>query len=388
MSLRIGIVGLGEAGNLGDDLILIATAQAIAGAIDGVEIHFISHGRPVDWDKIFRALAFECRLVRNVPSRDFPFSRHDRDLLAHCDAIVLGGGGLFETSHHPQRPYYWLHFLPTASSPTPVIAVGLGLGPLTDAWTRRLRDMGSPFDECFVRDDESLALSTNDLHWPAMRCRDFVDAEFLDQLLCPSNARPRRYPKRTLGVALRAWPGLQVGPVAAHINRIAATLDAEEVRFFVLEANANGSDISYAQAVMARVATTYKLMHLYEPNDVLDFVTSMARCDAAISMKLHSSAIWAAASVPIYPISYAPKTAAFFDVPYTGLEVFSTTREPRPEGGVPRAQYVLKAWLARAEVGELVSSARSMPTLAQRLQYQTQAFATNVWRRLISGFGS
>jgi hypothetical protein len=106
----------------------------------------------------------------------------------------------------------------------------------------------------------------------------------------------------------------------------------------------------------------------------------MASCDAGVSMKLHSSAVWAASHTLLYPIFYAPKTAAFFGVPYRGLELFERVLRPAEDGpSVPRAQDVVSSWLTRViEVGQ-VSHRR---TLTRRGRFGMQLLSTAASARL------
>ena len=384
MTARVGIIGLAEAGNLGDDLIAVAVMQTIAKAIAPLEVQFLSFGRTLNWEGIFEALDFECEYRRRRPSRDLPMSKHDLKLLSTCDAVVFGGGGLLQTTHHPQRPYGWLRFVPPANLGTPVIAVGLGIGPLNRRWVRRLAKLGMPFDECFLRDDDSLALAADELGWPAKRCRDFVDPQFLSQFPPSMSASREDRGNRSLGVALRDWPGLDAGRLSSHIDRVATETKTDHIRFFVLEANPKSPDIPFTRAVMEGVKVAEKVVELYDPHDLVNFVGSMSECDAAISMKLHSSAVWSAASVPVFPILYAPKTAAFFGVPYAGLEVFSEATIAAPEDSAPRAQDVLASWLIQQRMCQHSVSTRASLTRVQRVRCQFRSLVSNVGTRLTS----
>ena len=100
-------------------------------------------------------------------------------------------------------------------------------------------------------------------------------------------------------------------------------------------------------------------------------------------MKLHSSAVWASVGVSIYPISYAPKTAAFFGLPYQGLQISTDVVEPaKEEAATPRAQSVLGDWLrSQYEEGFPVSS-RSKFSRRQRISYQSKSFVVNVKNKI------
>jgi polysaccharide pyruvyl transferase WcaK-like protein len=384
MPSKIGLVGLGEAGNLGDDLILVAVAQAVGSACPDAEIRYTGFGRPLDWADIARLLKLRTRPTSVPADRDLPGSRRAEAAFADRHAIIFGGGGLFETSHHPHRPYHWLRFLPGRRPRVPVLGVGLGLGPLSARWQRTLRAMGLPFDACYLRDDDSVEYASTRLAWNASRCKDFVDRAFLGQFSVPvDRERPNDDGERIAGVALRHWPGLTVDAAAQHIDQVARAWDVDEVRLFVLEATeGRGPDLPFCSAVMRKLATSRTTLRPYAGPELVDFVQDLARCSVAVSMKLHANAIWAATGVPMYPIFYAPKTAAFFGRPFRGLEIVNQVLAAAPdEPSVARAQDVTVRWLDRALAGH-EGGRRSALTPRQRLTFQTASFAVNVHRRL------
>ncbi|MFI7022108.1 polysaccharide pyruvyl transferase family protein [Micromonospora sp. NPDC049900] len=381
MTRAVGLVCLGEAGNFGDDLILIAAVAAATDVEEETEVRYLSFGRPIDWAAISARLGAPLRPRPVRPGRDLPGSRRSELSFQGCRAVLFGGGGLLQTSHHPHTPYRWLSFLPGHLPAVPVLAVGLGLGPLSADWERRLRALGSPFDECYLRDGDSVTLAEQRLGWRARRCRDFVDRTFLDGLGVRPAAAGRDRPE-VLGVALRRWPGLDVTDTARHVARVAERYGVDAVRLFVLEAGAGGPDVTFTEQVCRQLAGGDATVLPYEGVDLLDFAAAMAECTVAVSMKLHSSALWAALDVPILPISYAPKTAAFFDQPFDGLRIYDRVLPPAVDDDVvPRAAEVVGPWLRRALAGQ-VPVTRAMLSAGDRLRFQTSGTAVNIYRRL------
>jgi polysaccharide pyruvyl transferase WcaK-like protein len=384
MTPKIGLIGLAEQGNFGDDLILVAAVQAITQAQGAADITYTGSRYRVDWESLSKELAI-CLEPRSVMmNRDLPGSRRAQSMFADRDVVVFGGGGLLQTSHHPYRPYHWLRYLPSAEPLAPILAVGLGIGPMTDAWDRRLRRMGTPFDDCYLRDDYSVEYARERLGWTARRCRDFIDAEFLAQLgVSPGHSGGNG--EHTLGVAVRRWPGLGVRALAGHIERIARSSNADDVRFFVLEVQGEDSiDLAYNKAVMASLRFPRTTLRPYVGRELADFARDMARCQTAISMKLHSSALWAAAGVPIYPISYAPKTAQFFGRTFEGLEVAEEVVAPAGEDPlVARSSDIVARWLGMKLEGRQASDRRPALTLPQRLRFQALTFGVNANRRVM-----
>lgn len=317
---RFGIVGLGEAGNLGDDLILIATIDAIYEAEQESEIKFLSFGQELDWSRLAVERSYPDIPQRVLAKPEIPLLRQNSNLYKHCDVIIFGGGGLLQTSHDRNRPYNWLSYLPNLGKDTPrVLATGLGLGPLAPVWIQRLRQMGTPFDSAWLRDEDSLKLSRDVLGWPGEECRDFIDREFLSSLLV---ARPENQPvTRRLGIALRDWPNFTIDDGVKFIESVIRRHECEDIVFFVLESNNGlGRDVVFSEQIARRLSRPSRI-RAYIAGELNEFLEDMSTIDIAISMKLHSSAIWGTLAVPMYPIFYAPKVAALFGKKFRGFEM-------------------------------------------------------------------
>ena len=355
---KIGIIGLAEAGNLGDDLILLATLDAVYAVDPLADVRFLSHGQSMSWDSI--------RLKRGyprVPDRTFerieiPLVRQNRAIFDDRDVIIFGGGGLLQTSHAANRPYSWLSHLPHSGTGRPrVLATGLGLGPISSSWLRRLRELGTPFDSMWVRDNDSAKLAEEELLWPSTVCHDFIDQNFLSSFVgasgqasaIPADAAEEpsvvaaNSPHRVLGVALREWPGFSIDTAVEHVKRVADSESCTAVHFFVLEANRGGGpDVVFSNSVAQKLVLPTKVS-VYSADRLYDFIGEMHEVDVAISMKLHSSAIWQAANVAMYPIVYAPKVAAFFDRTYSGFEIVDEITSPAPfSAETPTANEVIQ----------------------------------------------
>ncbi|GAA5227778.1 polysaccharide pyruvyl transferase family protein [Paeniglutamicibacter antarcticus] len=336
-SPKVGIVGLGEAGNLGDDLILIATVDAIYEADPGSAISFLSFGQELDWSKLAKERGYPSTPLRVLAKAEIPLLRQNSTLYRDRDIIIFGGGGLIQTSHDKNRPYNWLSYLPKTGQDAPyIVATGLGMGPISEVWKRRLRRMGTPFDSAWLRDSDSVVLSREGLEWPGEECRDFIDNHFISSLSLPGVNR--RAETGRLGVALRAWPNFSVDDAVEHIESVIHRHECEEVVLFVLESNkGRGTDVDFNEKIAQQLSLMARV-HAYEAHELIEFLDDMSNVDLAISMKLHSSAIWATMGVPMYPVFYAPKVAALFGRKYEGFEVLDEIVQIRTEvEDVPRA---------------------------------------------------
>lgn len=377
-AVKVGIVGLGEAGNLGDDLILIATVDAIYAADPGAEISFLSFGQELDWLTLAEKRGYPFTPRRLLAKAEIPVLRQNSRLYRDRDVIIFGGGGLLQTSHDKNRPYSWLSYLSNTGRGAPrVLAIGLGLGPISDVWIRRLRRMGTPFDYSWLRDADSVILSQDALGWSGKECLDFIDHGFISSL---SLSRTTNFDEpRRLGVALRAWPNFSVDDAVAHIESVVRRHECEEVVFFVLESNrGHGGDVEFSENIAQQLSRPGRI-HAYEANELNEFLNDMATVDLAISMKLHSSAIWGTLGIPMYPIFYAPKVAAFFGRKYRGFEVVDEIIEvPTEPETVPRSHQIVIEDLRKMREKQKAEGSRF--SLPERYRYQS----ANLIRAVIS----
>ncbi|REE03774.1 polysaccharide pyruvyl transferase WcaK-like protein [Citricoccus muralis] len=369
---------LGEAGNYGDDLILISVLHSISKTFPESKATFLSFGNPIPLEEVRQHISLPRELKRVAPVRDWPWSRALQENFAEADVMIVGGGGLIQTWQHSLKPYQWLRHLP--DTPAPVIGVGLGLGPVSKDWVQYFRKHDSPFDVLHVRDRQSQELAL-DFGWNAEIAADFIDEHFLEQLITPM--RPKA-PSNSLGVALRAWPGLSAQELASHIESVQAQHEIDVVKFFVLESKAGrGPDVEFTHQVATLLASTATEIHIYTSDNIVDFTQEICSTRIAISMKLHSSAVWGYLGVPMYPIVYAPKISSYFGVPYTGLSVFKETVDPAPHSDYPRSEDALTQ--ALNTLGSISAPVqRTTFTPASRLRFQLKGLVidgTNKIRR-------
>lgn len=380
--MRVGVIGLGEAGNLGDDLILIACIASIRQAVPDAEVAHLSFGQTLPWATLEDLIPGSAATIEHRrPRRDWPLSRSAEKLFADCDYVLLGGGGLLQDTHHPWRPYHWLRYLPETRAPA--IGVGLGAGPLSARWVRRLARMRSPLEFVAMRDPDSVGL-VDQLGWPTRLSTDYVGSGFLHQMLEVPGGRTTPV-EGLLGVSLRSWPGLTAEHVATHVEGIARRTGRSHLAFFVLEAkDGQGVDVEFTTDVCRLLGESPSQVHVYEPGRVREFVGSMGRCSAAVSMKLHASIVWSAQGVALFPILYAPKTAAAFGLRYQGLELLE---EPVPLAGNPAdaipIESLAEEWLSK-QARVALDLPRVRPRLGRgtRVRFQARSLATDLLRAL------
>lgn len=378
--VRVGVISLAEAGNLGDDLILLAVLASLQGIQAEVTVLILSHHERLDLEDLGQRLDLSLSIIRVPVGPELIWVKDNRRTFAGCDLIIFGGGGLLQDSHLPDKPYQWLSYLPTGKTRPPVLAVGHGLGPMSHLWLSRLRRLGSPFDESWVRDTGSRELSVNELGWPASLTTDFVDPGLLRHLIQENDSEAPR--QCTVGVAVRSWPGLSVTVLSRHIREVAARHGCTSVTFFVLEAKSGtGPDVSFSREVMSCLKNLDAELIVYSPSALPDVIAKMSRCTVAIGMKLHACAVWGFLGVDTYPIFYAPKVAALFGRNFSGLELVNQILPipPGTEGAKSSQSVVIERAPALIESGS--QSEFSYPTRL-RIWHQARIIAHSIALRI------
>lgn len=367
MNTRVGVVCLGEAANLGDDLILVAVVRSIYSAAPKARIDFLSHGAPLPWREIAAAFALPGHPHGIRVKADLGPINDRRRTFAESDIIVFGGGGLLQSSHQPDPVYEWLSYLPTGEATPPVLAIGHGIGPLSERWIRRLAALGPLFSESWVRDSYSLTIATDRLRWPSMLSTDFVTPDLIRQLTPLQLVDVKQ--DSLLGVALRSWPGLAVADVAEHVRAVADRHGCKAIHYWVLEGG-SATDARFVDRVMTEVDRSRQFKHIYSPSRITEFLGGMSAMTVAISMKLHSSVIWDTYGVPMYPILYAPKVASFFGFEWQGLKVLDRPVAPlRAQASIPQASTVLAERLSALVDGKRVRRSGLTPLERARFQF-------------------
>lgn len=300
---HVGIVALFGAGNLGDDLIAACLIAALKEQEPDAEVAILDWG--VRTDLVDR--------VRSLGARWVPKGR--RRAAATClsqgEAVLLGGGGLLQDTHHPFRPHQWLSYLRRSlDRGVPVSAVGLGVGPLAHAFNRRLVSQHlSRFAQVQVRDRNSQRLLAG-FNLEASLQPDIVAGSSLSQ-----------YGFRSvpldgwLGCSLREWPGLSVETAADALARRARN-GYEGVRFFAFEHRPGryAGEVAFLAAVGERLeARGLRTEHFVYGDAPLDeFADAMGRVELGVAMRFHANVLWARMGRPVVPIPYAPKVASLW----------------------------------------------------------------------------
>jgi|GEM_PF-273651 len=258
------------------------------------------------------------------------------DAVERADAIILGGGGLFQDywgvpmetllmPTHRGMAFFGTFPLLAALLDKPLYIHAMGVGPLTTDDGRMLARLAfARAVHTSVRESESLALVAS-LGVDMTRIEKTADAAFA---LRPAPAeraadlmRSIRLMDKTtfrLGVALRPWdvnvdPIVWTAAVAAALDRLLDEVDAEII-FIPFQAYQESEgvltdDARIAQIVLdqMRQSARARLIAIAPtPHAMIDI---LGTCDLILGMRLHAILLASIVGVPSVGLIYDPKVA-------------------------------------------------------------------------------
>lgn len=313
--MRIYVVGMPGAGNLGDDLISVMLVQHILARWPHGEVGILHAGysnlfpypdlAQVSWLPMPRRRSWREYVNRLQAIRDFACA---------SDLILIGGGGLFQDSHYRFTVHKWMRdALHTSLQRIPVAAVGVGFGPLHHAFSRwYLQQALARLSAIQVRDKESAAI-VKALGYSASIAPDIVAGTSLSGT--PFGVQASRPSVPVVGCSIRPWPGLNYPAVVSLITRVCQSTGSS-VRLFAFEHAEPHNTSEYDCAVrMARSLEKQGIaveVFCYRKQPIFDFVQAFSSVTMAIAVRFHANILWQKLGIPVLPISYAPKVARLY----------------------------------------------------------------------------
>lgn len=311
-------------GNVGDEAILAAILEHLDASIPGVCPVVVS-GDP--------AATAQLHGVRSIHWTDVASIVAEAE---ECDAILLGGGGLFHdywsfdpssilTQDYSGIAYFASFPLLGAILGVPVVIVSVGVGPLLTAAgkeTTRLafedasyvsvRDTASKKVLGEIGVDGSRVTVVADPAFALKPKPSSLDAATADVLAA--------LPRPIVGVALRSWnvqgndSGELARAAAGALDRFVDTYGGSILFFsFQREKNAAGDDATFAESVRHAMRFAASNTVVSEANHPLQIAAMIERLDLMLTMRLHSVILALKAHVPFAAIVYDPKVRGVVD---------------------------------------------------------------------------
>lgn len=306
---RVVISGYYGYGNAGDEAVLAGLVDVFRAAVPGLGIA-VASGDPEATRRLHAVDAFH-----RYRWREF------QEALRRCDALVSGGGSLFQDVTSRRSIYYYLGVLALARwCRRPVMICGQGIGPIRSPLARRLtRALLNRTQLVTVRDPDSvqtldaLGVRQPPVHLtadpvfaltpaPAERGKALLEEAGVDL------SRPR------VAFALREWapPGSAVPPNPDRLD-----VWSEAVAFVCRGLGAQAvlvplhlpEDAHVAERVAARAGVpAVTLPGGLPPRETMAVFGHM---DLVVALRLHALIFAVAQGVPVVGVSYDPKIDGF-----------------------------------------------------------------------------
>ncbi len=322
---RVLIFGYYGFRNTGDEAILTVLLQDLSRESAGVEAVVVS-GDP---GATSRDHAVEAIRFTDLPALI--------DAARQCDAVVLGGGGLFHdywgaepdralSSDHGSLSFVMAAPLLAAVYGKPLLIYAVGVGPLaTEEGRRMTRAAFGCADFATVRDEvskatlDAIGVDTTGVVVaadPAFALEP-APAPEAEAILRGEGVAPGGV---TVGVALRDW-NVGVSPERWEAA-VAGGLDLFLVRhpeakilclpFQDMEGELV-DDRAVARRIAAKMAQGSRVVRLPSALGPAQTAALVSRCDVILAMRLHAAIFAVAAQVPVVALAYDPKVAGFLD---------------------------------------------------------------------------
>ncbi|MFH0838483.1 MAG: polysaccharide pyruvyl transferase family protein [Patescibacteria group bacterium] len=296
--MKIAVIGNYGATNIGDDAIL----TAILGELTGQTVVVFS-AHPEMTKTLFgtRTAPLFPLGFRSLYKNGF---RRSFSALKKCDAVILGGGGLFQDNY----PYacflwawqiFWIRMLRK-----PLFIYATGVGPLHTRIGRHLtRWAYSQADMITVRDQYSADL----LQKIGVNKDVYVTADPVFMFKKPEAGQKRT--NNTYIISLRPWLRYSnkiIDIFTAFLQEIKETKGAEFI--FVSMQQIKEHDLEMIEPLVSKLGG-----ELYLPNHFSDLLQIMETAEFAIGMRFHFMIAAIITRTPMLPVSYAPKTEELFE---------------------------------------------------------------------------
>src|SRR4051812_19891292 len=288
------VYGYYGAGNLGDDLLMEAVSSALEN--EGLEVRA---GMRVAEFRNGNRSGFRTPFVSPTILQDFWRLVHET---RQCSALVLGGGGVFQDTHHFSTvSEYVLPLAVAAILGKPAIAWASGIGPYRSRINEILTRLGLRLcTTVTVRDAQS-----------AVQTGIGADGIVEDPVwwLTERSAR-RRQSTRRLGFVLREWQGFSPIEAADLISRCCSRLRMDAALLPFEYSKENPRDLSFSREIRDRlVGLGHKVsLPLNSEYPTLDECSkAMLDCDAIVTMRFHGAILALALDVPVCAIGCSPK---------------------------------------------------------------------------------
>lgn len=296
--MKIAVIGNYGATNIGDDAILTALLKELEGHKVTV---FSAHPE----------MTKEVLKVKTAPLLPLGFRsawkngfRKSFRALKKCDAVILGGGGLFQDNYLYACLLWAWQILWVRLFRKPLFIYATGVGPLKTRLGRQLTCWAhNQAHVITVRD----VYSAQVLREIGLKSEVFVTADPVFSFKKNPNSQGRT--KNSYIISLRPWLNHSHRILSIFADFLQELKDKKGAEFiFVSMQQIKESDMKMIEPLVSRLGG-----ELYLPNHFEDLVQIMGTAEFAIGMRFHFMIAAILTQTPLLPISYAPKTEEIFE---------------------------------------------------------------------------
>ncbi len=295
--MKIAVIGNYGATNIGDDAILTAILADLIGHKVTV---FSAH--PELTKMLFGAKAAPLFPLgfRSIYRNGFKGSIK---ALKKCDAVILGGGGLFQDNHLYACFLWAWQILWVKLLKKSLFIYGTGVGPLNTGIGRWLTKWScNQANIVTVRDQYSADV----LRKIGLRREVHVTADPVFMFKRPELTKSRT--KHTYIISLRPWLKYNHKILSVFVPFLQGLKEAKGAEFiFVSMQQIREHDLQMIEPLVSKLGG-----ELYLPNHFSDLLQIMETAEFAIGMRFHFMIAAILTQTPLLPISYAPKTEELF----------------------------------------------------------------------------
>lgn len=289
MKTKILIIGYYGAKNIGDELLLKATAQILEENINNIEISAITY------DKNYT----ERNTNINGISRN-KFSNILREI-NNNDFIIVGGGSLLQNKTSNRSLIYYLMILWYAlKTGKKVYLLGNGIGPISEGVFKNITlNILKKMERITVRDIESYKYLKNNEVKNVFLGSDLVyNIEDIFEI-------ENKYNNRKIGINLREWNNIK--DIIKEIIPLIKFFSEKNIEVKLISFQKNNDNL-VLQEIVNKIGYELEIVELETPEDIKKAYSDL---DLLIGMRLHSLIVSSLFEIPFMGIVYDPKVKSF-----------------------------------------------------------------------------
>ncbi len=290
--------------NVGDELICRAVAHGLRRRFPGVQPVIATSNvtksrafNDMDGVEYVEGGRFHYKFWLNLP-------RYLRSL-ERADAVVIGGGGLFQDHYSWRLPMSAAFCALTGKLlGKPVFVIGAGAGPVNRTEVRRsIKEAVDSVDLVCVRDQQSKDVLVD---CGVSGDRILVTADVVPSMSIPGdNTENQTEEKKRIAFILREWPGIDKERLARLLDWVVER--GYKASLLCFESSNDGA--FYSEVVSYCKTDIAKHLSISKPNTVEESIRAVGRASCVVSMRYHGCVLAMMSSRPLIAVEYENKVA-------------------------------------------------------------------------------